>query len=199
MTKLLPQIASKGGNAALLLLGLLAMAAQASADAPWSNVPSASDDRYTNPKSAVYAGPNGWYNFGELRSQLGEKAAYSYKGGLNVSTDMVVLVSSQQPTQVLSLDFGVDPDEQMLAPGSYTVSATADYAQRQVKVGFGDSGGGKIVGWASESGAGTVVVSHVEGFVYLSARGLKLTPSMVYNKGDNASVLVVGFEGAIKP
>lgn len=199
MTLLLPRKNSKSIKTALSSLGLLlAMAVHASPDAPWSNVPSASDDRFTNPKSALYAGPNGWYNFGELRSQLGEKAAYSYKGGLNVTTGMVVLVSAQQPAHVLSLDFGVEPNEQ-LAPGSYTVSATADYAQRHVKVSFADTSGGQILSWDSESGAGSISVSHVEGFVYFSARAVKLMPSMLYNKGDNTRALAVGFEGAAKP
>ena len=185
-------------RSALLGLGLsLCTVVYAEQADTWSNVPSASDDRYTNPKSAVYAGPNGWYNFGEIRSRLGDKSVYSYKGGLNATNDMLVLVGSQ-PLHVLSLDFGVDPSEQMLAPGTYSVGATADYAKREVKVGFGDTSGGKILSWDSAENAGRITVTHVNGFIYLSARELSLAPSMFYNKGDNDRPLLVGFEGAVK-
>ena len=71
----------------LLAAGLLActLLAQAQPADTWSNAPTASDDRYTNPKSKLYAGPNGWHNFGEVRAEVANaaKTAYSFKTGLN--------------------------------------------------------------------------------------------------------------------
>lgn len=161
----------------------------------WSNVPPASDDRFTNPASAIYAGPNGWYNFGELRTNL---AAYNYKGGLNSVGGMLVLVAPQPSLYVLNLDFGVDPSDQTLAAGTYTVGANADYTKREVTVGFGDTSNSKILSWDSAANAGTITVTHAGNFVYVYARKLSLAPSKIYNKGDNDQPLVLGLEGAIK-
>ena len=82
----------------LLAAGLLActLLAQAQPADTWSNAPTASDDRYTNPKSKLYAGPNGWHNFGEVRAEVANaaKTAYSFKTGLNHPAGLPVC---QQP------------------------------------------------------------------------------------------------------
>lgn len=60
----------------VLCAGLLACVVSHAQPAPpagndtWGNVPTASDDRFTNPKSKLYAGPNGWHNFGEVRAEV---------------------------------------------------------------------------------------------------------------------------------
>ncbi|MEO6686535.1 MAG: hypothetical protein ABIN24_11245, partial [Dyadobacter sp.] len=57
-----------------LLISIFSFAQQATSDS-WSNVTQAPDDRYTNPKKPLYAGPNGWYNFGEVRAEGSTSAA----------------------------------------------------------------------------------------------------------------------------
>ena len=57
-----------------------APAAPAAGNDTWGNVPSASDDRFTNPKSKLYAGPNGWHNFGEVRAEVAGGAGKRYLG-----------------------------------------------------------------------------------------------------------------------
>ena len=37
----------------------------------WGKSPSASDDRFSNPKSKLYAGPDGYWNTGKLRATSG--------------------------------------------------------------------------------------------------------------------------------
>ena len=168
--------------------------AQPAADA-WTNVSPAPDDRYTNPKSKLYAGPGGWFNYGELRASAGAKQ-YSFKAGLlYLATSESFVLAPSDRLQVASLDFG----SAMPAPGVYQVAAKPSLADRKVKVNFTDVSNKKIVEWNSTGAAkGSVTVSQVNGFLYFKARDLQLTPSGMYNAGDLKKPLVLGIEGASK-
>ncbi len=180
---------------ACAVLALAAACAQAQPSDTWSNVPQASDDRYTNPKSKVYAGPNGWWNFGQTRALLGGKPLHDFKGGLNSNSDVLMNVSQANKLHVTTLDFG----SARPPPGQYTASAKADLAQKKVRVSFSDVNNNKILDWASADKAGVVTVALVNGFTYITLRQVRLEPSAVYNTGDNKQVMTIGFEGALAP
>lgn len=160
----------------------------------WSNVPSAPDDRFTNPKSKLYAGPNGWYNYGEVRATVANaaKTSYTYKGSFQIIQGMLTVTTSNL-LYVLTFDFGTANP----ASGTYQTATTANATQNKVKVAFGDVSGQKIKEWTAE--AGTVQVSVVNGFVYVKCRNVALQPSGLHNTGDFKSPLTLGFEGALKP
>jgi hypothetical protein len=160
----------------------------------WSNVPKATDDRYTNPKSAVYAGPNGWWNFGEVRAEGSTNATvkYAFKGGLNVIGNEFVLVESGK-LQLFHMNFGTTEP----APGVYQVSKEANTSGKKVAVSFSDVSGNKIRNWSD--GSGTVTISKVNGFLYFKCRNVLLQPDGPYNEGTSKQPLKIGIEGAIKP
>jgi hypothetical protein len=168
--------------------------AQPAADA-WTNVPPAPDDRYTNPKRPLYAGPNGWFNFGELRASAGAKQ-YNLKAGLQyIPTPAAFVLASNDKLQLATLDFGSATP----APGVYQVAGQPNAAARKVKVNFADVSNKKIVEWNSAGAAkGSVTVSQVNGFWYFKARDLQLMPSGLHNAGDLKNPLVLGIEGASK-
>lgn len=178
----------------IALAGSALAHAQPAADA-WTNVPTASDDRYTNPKSALYAGPNGWFNYGELRASAGAKQ-YTLKAGLQyISTPEAFVLASNDKLQLATLDFGSAAP----VPGVYQVAAQPNLAARKVKVNFADVSNKKIVEWNSGGAAkGSVTVSQVNGFLYFKARDLQLTPSGPHNTGDLKRPLAFGIEGASK-
>ena len=187
------------------LLGSLAMHAQVLAQTAdpdvWSNVPQASDDRFTNPKSKLYAGPNGWYNSGQVRAGL-EKAttaAEVFKGGLNhMSTpEAFVLVDEKKQTRVLTMGFGTNQP----APGDYQVAAKADPAQKKVAVNLAEVSDGKVLEWAGSApgSSGVVTVSLVHGYRYFKARGLRLGPTGPSNSGALKQPMILGVEGAVAP
>lgn len=181
----------------LLCVALAASAlahAQPAADA-WTNVPPASDDRFTNPKSKLYAGPNGWFNHGEVRASAGAKQ-YTVKAGLQyIATPEAFVLASNDKLQVATLDFGSATP----APGVYQVAAQPNPAARKVKVNFADVSNKQIVEWNSSGAAkGSVSVSQANGFLYFKARDLQLTPSGLHNAGDLKRPLVFGIEGASK-
>ena len=156
----------------------------------WSKIPSASDDRYTNPKSAVYAGPNGWWNFGEVRAEVGI-FKYAFKGGLNTNSGQFMLIESGK-LQVFHMDFGTEDP----APGTYQVSKEANLAQKKVFVSFGDVSDKKIKNWSD--GSGTVTVSKVNGFLYFKCRNVVLQPNGMNNEGVFKQPIKIGMEGAVK-
>ncbi|MEO8500520.1 MAG: hypothetical protein ABI565_06360 [Vicinamibacteria bacterium] len=166
------------------------------ADDTWSNVPPASDDRYTNPKGALYAGPNGWFNFGEVRTTLGSVATprYQFKGGFNLTTHVFTAVAPSPGLQLMSLDFGTDTP----AVGAYEAGPTADPAQKKVKVEFSDVSEKKIRNWGSAARAGVVIVSKVNGFLYVKYRGVVLQPNGISNAAETKAPITIGFEGAVK-
>ena len=181
--------------------GLLACVVSTAQLAPtggdvWSNVPSASDDRFTNPKSKLYAGPNGWHNFGEVRAEVANaaKTRYTFKSGLEYMTtpaSFVFATSSQ--LQVAEVYFGT----QRPAPGVYTVGPKANASQKKAAVSFMDSAHNKLLGWQSAEQSGTVTVTQVNKYLYFSARNLRLVPQGMHNQGDFKQPMALGFEGAV--
>lgn len=164
----------------------------------WSNMPSASDDRFSNPKSKLYAGPNGWHNFGEVRAVVANpaKTAYSFKTGLNyISTPEAFMFASNAQTRTLVLDFGTDKP----APGVYEASAKPNPTQKKVAVAFADVSGNKLLEWASADKAGAVTVGLDNGYRYFKARDLRLAPRGLHNTGDLKHPMTLGLEGAVAP
>jgi len=187
-----------------IVISLAAFAAISSAQAPpgkaddtWGNVPPASDDRYTNPRKPLYAGPNGWYNFGQVRAEIANpaKTRYEFKGGFRLITHTFTAVSESNNLHVLTLDFESDT----VTPGVYEVSGKGDAATKKVQVSFGDVSGQKIRNWTSAAKAGTLTVSVVNGFTYFKFRGVTLQPNGLHNTGDLKHPMTVGFEGAVSP
>ena len=181
--------------ACLLVWGLAH--AQAPAADTWSAMPQASDDRFSNPKSKVYAGPNGWWGTGEVRAVVNNPAkapVHEFRGSFSYNK-MFSAVDSATKLKTMGLDFGTEKP----APGSYAASAKPDAAQKKVRVSFGDTSAGKISSWASADNAGTVAVSQVNGFLYVRMRGVQLQPDSTYNKAELKAPMTVGFEGAIPP
>ena len=187
---------------ALLATMLAAIALGSYAQAPktddtWSNVPPASDDRYTNPKAPLYAGPNGWFNFGEVRTTLGgvSKPKYQFKGGFNLTAHVFSAVAPSPGLQLMSLDFGTDAP----AVGAYEAGTTANPAQRKVKVEVSDVSEKKIRNWGSAAKGGVVTVSKLNGFLYVKYRGVVLQPNGISNAAESKAPITIGFEGAVKP
>jgi hypothetical protein len=181
--------------ACLLVFGLAH--AQAPAPDTWSAMPQASDDRYSNPKSKVYAGPNGWWGTGQVRAVVNDPAkapAYDYRGSFSYNK-MFSAVDSETKLKVMGLDFGTEKP----APGAYAASAKPDAAQKKVQVSFGDVSGQKIRKWTSTDKAGTVTVSQVNGFLYVKFRDVVLQPNGIHNTAELKNPMTVGFEGAIPP
>ena len=181
----------------LAAMGLLAcVASHAQPADTWGNVPPAPDDRYTNPKGMLYAGPNGWYNFGEVRAEVANaaKTAYSFKTGLHyLATPQAYVFASDGQLRTLMLDFGTDKP----APGTYDAASKANAAQKKVAVSFADVSGNKLLEWKSADKSGTVVVSEVNGHRYFKARGLRLAPQGLHNTGDLKQPMTLGLEGAV--
>lgn len=163
----------------------------------WSNVPQASDDRFTNPKKPLYAGPNGWYNFGEVRvvGTVSKGANYAFKGGLSENSDNFSLVEPGGKLRTFHLDFGTaDPPA-----GVYQVGRKSSTVDKKVAVSFSDVSDKKIRSWAGAEGSGSVTVSKIHGFSYFKCRNVVLNPNENYNTGDLKQTVKVGFEGAFKP
>jgi len=183
-----------------LLFGLLAvMVARAETPDPtepgvWGKFPTATDDRFSNPKKPLYAGPDGWFNFGEVRAVLNNSShtAFAYKGGFNSVTGGFAAVKD---LQILFFDFDGD---QRPAPGTYKIGAKGSLADKTVKVSFSDVGNQKIKEWSSKDGAGVLAVTLVNGFTYFSCRKVTLQPSGLSNEGDFKAAMTAGFEGALK-
>ena len=171
---------------------------QAQPSDSWSNLPAAPDDRFSNPKSKLYAGPNGWHNFGEVRAEVANaaKTGYAFKTGFEfLETPKAFVFASNNMLRNLMLDFRTDAP----APGSYTLAAKPQPGQKKVAVSFADVAGGKILEWTSAEGGGSVQVSQVNGYRYFKARDLLLKPSGLHNAGELAKPLRLGLEGALAP
>ena len=179
------------------LLAIALAHAQAPAADTWSAMPQASDDRFSNPKSKVYAGPNGWWGTGEVRAVVNNPAktpAYQYRGSFSYNK-MFSAVDAETKLKVMGLDFGTEKP----APGTYTASARPDAAQKKVQVSFGDVSAQKIRNWTSTDNAGSVTVSQVNGFLYVKFRGVTLQPNGIHNTAELKHPMTVGFEGAMPP
>ena len=161
----------------------------------WGKSPTATDDRFSNPNKPLYAGPDGWFNMGEVRASVKGSAGTTFQltgsftensGDFNVVKDL----------QTLHFDFG---GAGRPAPGEYKIGAKANMAGKMVKLSFADVGNSKIVEWSSEDGAGILTVKLVHGFTYFTCRNVTLQASGLSNKGDLAKPLTLGFEGALSP
>lgn len=178
----------------LLLLPFLGYGQSTKSDT-WGVYPSASDDRFSNPKSKLYAGPDGWYNFGEVRSAVsGSKVSYNYKGGLEMVNEFFVLVDEKK-LLTLHMDFETETP----AVGVYQFAEKGNPSQKKVAISFSDVSGEKIREWKGTAGSGTLTISRVNGFLYFKARNLKLEPVGMHNTGEMKNVLTLGLEGAIAP
>ncbi len=112
----------------------------------WGKSPPASDDRFSNPKSKLYAGPDGYWNTGELRATAGA-ANYQFRGTFRVISGAVVAVKD---LETLYFDFGA---EGVPKPGVYKIAMTGNPAQMMVKLSFADAANKQIKEWSSADGA----------------------------------------------
>ena len=175
-----------------LTLTLSQVHAQAPAGADvWGKSPPASDDRFSNPKSKLYAGPDGYWNSGEVRANTGN-TAYKFNGRFSLISRQIIAVKD---LQTLLFNFGIDTQP---APGVYKITSKGNAAQKTVKLSFADVGNSRILEWSSEDGAGTLTVTSVNGFLYATTRNVALKPSGMSNKGEWAKPMTLGFEGAMK-
>ena len=157
----------------------------------WGKSPPASDDRFSNPKSKLYAGPDGYSNTGELRANTGS-TAYKFNGTFRLISKQTMAVKD---LQTLLFDFGIDTQP---APGVYKITGKGNAAQKAVKLSFADVGDSRILEWSSEDGAGTLTMTAVSGFLHATTRNVALKPSGMSNKGEWAKPMTLGFEGAMK-
>ena len=178
---------------ALCILSTVPGFAQQPAGKPevWGASPPASDDRFSNPKSKLYAGPDGYWNAGEVRANTGTKV-YKFKGAFLLTGKQIIAVKDLQS---LLFDFGIDTQP---APGVYKITGKGNAAQKTVKLSFADVGNNRIVEWSSADGAGTLTVTSVNGFLYATTRNVALKPSGMSNKGEWSKPMTLGFEGAMK-
>lgn len=181
-----------GALFALATLTISQAHAQAAAGADvWGKSPPASDDRFSNPKSKLYAGPDGYWNTGEVRANTGGKP-YQFKGTFSLISKQTMAVKD---LQTLLFDFGIDTQP---APGVYKITGKGNAAQKTVKLSFADVSNNRILEWSSGDGAGTLTVTSVNGFLYATTRNVALQPSGLSNKGEWAKPMTLGFEGAMK-
>lgn len=181
---------------AVCLLATATTYAQTAQNDTWGKAPEARDDRYSNPKSKLYAGPDGWYNYGEVRATVNNatKTAYAYKGGFQLTMHTFTAVESGQ-NRLMALDFGTDTP----AVGTYQVSKKADPAQKKVELSFTDITKSEIRNWKGNEGAGTVTVSKVNGFLYVKCRNVLLHPDGIRQSEELKKPMTIGFEGAVAP
>jgi len=161
----------------------------------WGRSPAASDDRFSNPKKPLYAGPDGWYNTGEVRATVANAAKTPYRYTANFQ-QINGAYEAVKDLQTLHFDFGSAARPK---PGTYKVGSKGNAAQKLVHLSFGDVTNKQIKDWSAQDGAGTLTVSLVNGFTYFRCRNVVLQPSAIYNKGEMARPLSIGFEGALKP
>ena len=163
----------------------------------WGAAPKTRDDRYSNPKSKLYAGPDGWYNFGEVRAVVDNaaKTVYAFKGGFRLTMHTFTTVESGQ-NRVMMLDFGTDTP----GVGTYQIAGTASPAQQKVELSFSDITKTEIRDWKGNDGAGTVTVSKVNGFLYVRCRNVLLQPTGgIWQADALKKPMTLGFEGAVAP
>lgn len=187
--KIFPLIAAGLLFAAVHSLALAQAPARADV---WGKSPAASDDRFSNPKSKLYAGPDGYWDTGELRATTGT-TNYQFKRTFRVISGTVTAVKD---LQTLSFDFGA---EGLPKPGVYKIGSKGNAAQMTVKLSFADVANQQIKEWRTADGAGTLTVSLANGFAYFTTRDVKLAPQDTISKtSDWKKPMMLGFEGAIK-
>jgi hypothetical protein len=161
----------------------------------WGHAPSASDDRFSNPKSKLYAGPDGWFNTGEVRATVGNaaKTAYKYTASFQLVNGDYAAVKDHL---VLHMEFGTAARPKA---GVYQVGAKGNAAQNMVHFSFSDVSDNQIKEWSAQQGAGTLTISSVNGFTYFTCRDVVLQPTGMSNKGEMKNPMTLGFEGALPP
>lgn len=169
-------------------------AAAAKADV-WGKSPTASDDRFSNPKSKLYAGPDGWCNAGEVRAMVSNaaKTPYQYQASFQQIGDDYDAVKQ---LQVLHFEFGTAT---LPKPGVYKIGNKGNAEQKTVSFSFSDVGNQQLKEWRSENGAGTLTISLVNGYTYFTCRNVVLQPAGLSNTGEMKKPLTLGFEGALVP
>jgi hypothetical protein len=161
----------------------------------WGHAPPASDDRFSNPKSKLYAGPDGWFNTGEVRATVSNAArtAYKYTGSFRLLSGDYVAVKDHL---ILHMEFGSAARPKA---GVYQVGAKSNAAQNIVHFSFADVSDNQIKEWSAQEGAGTLTISLVDGFTYFTCRNVVLQPTGMSNKGEMKNPMTLGFEGALAP
>ena len=100
-------------------------------DDSWTNHLPAPDDRYSNPKSPLYNGPNGWFSAGRVLAVVGPTGSlrYDYKASLNSASDGFAATESAQ-LHLMYMAFGTPKP----ADGVWEVAAKPDAAKKKVQV-----------------------------------------------------------------
>lgn len=185
-----------------LLAALLALSCLVSAHAaePWGQSPPASDDRFSNPSKPLYAGPDGWWNTGEVRAQVNDtaKTPYSYKGSFTIVSNEFVSVGGPTKLQTVLFDF---VDNGVPTPGDYRVTTKGSLKGKTVRISFADTSGGKIREWTPTEDAGVLTLKIVHRFLHFTCRNLKLQAieSPMSNHDTANTIMTFGFEGAMSP
>jgi hypothetical protein len=183
------------------LAALLALCCVAAVHAEtWGKSPAASDDRFSNPKKPLYAGPDGWWNMGEVRAEVSNaaKTTYAFKGSFNLVSNEFTAVGGPDKLQTVLFDF---VENGVPAPGDYKVTTKGSRKNKTVRISFADVSGGKIREWTPTENSGVLTVKVLHGFLYFTCRELKLqaVPSPMANKDVANTVMTFGFEGALSP
>ena len=126
-----------------------------------------------------------------MRANTGS-TAYTFNGAFRLISKQIIAVKD---LQTLLFNFGINTQP---TPGVYTIAAKGDAGQKTVKLSFAGVGNSRILEWSSGDGAGTVTVTSVNGFLYLTTRNVALQASGLSNKGEWAKPMMLGFEGAMK-
>ena len=182
-------------------IALLALCCVAAVHAEtWGHSPEATDDRFSNPKKPLYAGPDGWWNMGEVRAQVADaaKTTYTYKGSFSIVSNEFVSVGGPAKLQTVLFDFA---DNGVPAPGDYKVTAKGSLKNKTVRISFADTSGGKIREWTPTDNAGILTVKILHGFLCFTCRNLTLqaTQGIIGQSDTPKTVMTFGFEGAMSP
>lgn len=184
------------------LVALLALCCLLTAQAePWGQSPAASDDRFSNPNKPLYAGPDGWWNTGEVRAGVNDpaKTAYAFKGSFSIISNEFVAVGGPDKLQTVLFDF---VENGVPAPGDYRVTTKGSLKGKTVRISVADVSGDKIREWTPTDNSGVLTVKLLHGFLYFTCRDLKLqaVESLMANHGTTANTIMsFGFEGALSP
>ena len=151
----------------------------------------ASDDRFSNPKSKLYASPDGVRNTGEVRANT-DSTAYKFNGTFSLIGKPDIAVKDLQTPL---FDFGINTRP---APGNYKITSKGNAAQKTVRLSFADASNSRVPERSSLDGAGALTVILVNGFLCVSTRNILLKAGGMRNKGECAKPMTLGSKGAIK-
>lgn len=179
----------------IVLLSVLLRSVSAFADTSdvWGAPPEASDDRFTNPDKPLYAGPDGWWNTGEVRAKNDAGDVFQFKGSFIENNALFIAVKD---LQALSMDFGTATRP---APGEYKIGSKGDMAAKTVRFSFSITDSSHIREWTSNADAGELAVKLVHGFTVFTCRGVVLHAASTAGDDGNGAPITLGFEGALSP